>query len=75
MDARRVMAVLAKRLGRYGLTLNPQKTRLVDFRAPWRLGGAFLGERRTRWSPFRYVGDLTYFWARSTGRGAASSET
>jgi group II intron reverse transcriptase/maturase len=33
-DARRVMAVLPKRFGRYGLTLHPTKTRLVDFRRP-----------------------------------------
>jgi RNA-directed DNA polymerase len=33
-DARRVMAVLPKRLGKYGLTLHPQKTRLVEFRRP-----------------------------------------
>ena len=31
-DAKRVLSVLAKRLGRYGLTLHPDKTRLVDFR-------------------------------------------
>jgi group II intron reverse transcriptase/maturase len=33
-DARRVMSVLAKRFARYGLTLHPEKTRLVDFRRP-----------------------------------------
>jgi hypothetical protein len=33
-DARRVMAVLPKRLGKYGLELHPDKTRLVDFRRP-----------------------------------------
>lgn len=38
-DARRVYAVLAKRFGKYGLTLHPEKTRLVDFRSPWRGGG------------------------------------
>jgi RNA-directed DNA polymerase len=31
-DAKRVLAVLAKRLERYGLTLHPDKTRFVDFR-------------------------------------------
>lgn len=31
-DAQRVLAVLAKRLGKYGLQLHPDKTRLVDFR-------------------------------------------
>jgi hypothetical protein len=31
-DAERVLAVLGKRLGRFGLQLHPDKTRLVDFR-------------------------------------------
>lgn len=33
-DARRVLAVLPKRLGRFGLTLHPEKTRLVDMCRP-----------------------------------------
>jgi RNA-directed DNA polymerase len=33
-DARRVLEVLPKRFGRYGLTLHPGKTRLVPFAAP-----------------------------------------
>jgi len=33
-DATRVMEVLHKRLERYGLTLHPDKTRLLDFRRP-----------------------------------------
>ena len=33
-DAQRVMAVLSKRLAKYGLELHPDKTRLVDFRHP-----------------------------------------
>jgi hypothetical protein len=32
LDGRRMLAVLGKRLGRYGLTLHPSKTRYVDFR-------------------------------------------
>jgi RNA-directed DNA polymerase len=31
-DARRILAVLPKRFGRFGLSLHPDKTRLVDFR-------------------------------------------
>jgi len=39
-DARRVLEVLAKRLQRYGLTLHPEKTRLVPFvRPPARSSG------------------------------------
>jgi hypothetical protein len=33
-DARRVMAVLGKRFEKYGLTIHPEKTRLVPFRRP-----------------------------------------
>jgi group II intron reverse transcriptase/maturase len=33
-DARRVFDVLPKRFGRYGLTLHPNKTRMIDFRKP-----------------------------------------
>jgi RNA-directed DNA polymerase len=33
-DARRVMDVLPKRFGKYGLTLHPEKTRLVKFQSP-----------------------------------------
>lgn len=33
-DARRIMLVLEKRLARYGLELNRDKTRVVDFRRP-----------------------------------------
>ncbi|GAC1355179.1 MAG: group II intron reverse transcriptase/maturase [Polyangiales bacterium] len=33
-DARRVMDVLPKRFGKYGLTLHPEKTKLVAFRRP-----------------------------------------
>ena len=33
-DARRVMAVLGKRLGRFGLALHPDKTRLLPFGRP-----------------------------------------
>ena len=33
-DARRVLGVLAKRLGKYGLRLHPEKTRIVEFCSP-----------------------------------------
>jgi RNA-directed DNA polymerase len=39
VDAERVLAVLPKRFGRYGLTLHPDKTRLVPFRRPDRDDG------------------------------------
>ena len=33
-DARRVMEVLPKRFGKFGLTLHPEKTRLINFQKP-----------------------------------------
>ena len=36
-DARRFMDVLPKRFAKYGLTLHPEKTRLVEFRRPPRV--------------------------------------
>jgi RNA-directed DNA polymerase len=38
-DAERVLEVLPKRFGKYGLTLHPDKTRLVPFHRPGRLDG------------------------------------
>ena len=60
-DARRVMAVLPKRFGKYGLTIHPDKTRLVPFRKPE-------GERKPLKpqgpGTFDFLG-FTHFWARS----------
>jgi RNA-directed DNA polymerase len=55
MDARRVMAVLAKRFAKYGLTLHPEKTKLIDFRKP--------GNDRKPGS-FDMLG-FTHFWGKS----------
>lgn len=43
-DARRVLEVLPKRFGKYGLSLHPDKTRLVDFRRPDRFAPSGAGE-------------------------------
>ncbi len=61
VDAQRVLAVLGKRLERYGLTLHPDKTRLVDFR-PKRAEGARHPE--TGGTTFDFLG-LTHVWGRS----------
>ena len=45
-DARRVIDVLPKRFAKYGLTLHPDKTRLVDFRRPDRRDSARPTARR-----------------------------
>ena len=57
-DARRVMDVLPKRFGEYGLTLHPDKTRLIDFRPP--TGGDDPPEGRS----FDLLG-FRHFWDKS----------
>ena len=60
-DARRVMAVLPKRFGKYGLTIHPDKTRRVPFRKPQ---GARKGPDSGGSGTFDFLG-FTHFWARS----------
>jgi RNA-directed DNA polymerase len=59
-DAKRVLEVLGKRLGRYGLTLHPDKTRFIDFR-PQRRGGTHADCKDP---PFDFLG-FTHTWGRS----------
>jgi RNA-directed DNA polymerase len=62
-DARRVLEVLPKRFGRYGLTIHPDKTRLVPFRRP---GRASRGGSVPPGGPgtFDFLG-FTHYWGRS----------
>jgi group II intron reverse transcriptase/maturase len=62
-DARRVLDVLPKRLGKYGLTIHPEKTRLVRFERPGRTPGTGSPEGRPAES-FDFLG-FTHFWSRS----------
>jgi RNA-directed DNA polymerase len=57
-DARRVMEVLPKRFGKYGLTVHPEKTRLIRFRKP----GSPTGRKGS--SSFNFLG-FTHYWGRS----------
>lgn len=62
-DAERVIEVLGKRMGRFGLTLHPDKTRLLPFRRP-------PAQQESRKGPatFDFLG-FTLYWARAkTGR-------
>jgi RNA-directed DNA polymerase len=59
-DAKRVLEVLGKRLGRYGLVLHPDKTRFIDFR-PERHGGTHLDCKEP---PFDFLG-FTHTWGKS----------
>jgi RNA-directed DNA polymerase len=72
-DAKRVFEVLPKRFGKYGLTLHPEKTRLVKFtRPPWDPpSGGDHGGRGT----FDFLG-FTHYWARSrAGRPVVKRRT
>ncbi len=59
-DAKRVWDVLPKRFGRFGLTLHPDKTRIIPFTRPTRRGGENPGT-------FDLLG-FTHFWG-STLKG------
>ncbi len=56
-DAERVMRVLPKRLGRFGLTLHSEKTRLVEFTKP-------KGDGKGPRGRFDFLG-FTHYWGRS----------
>ena len=62
-DARRAMEVLPKRLGRYGLTVHPEKTRLIRFIHPKALKGGLRTERQ--WEAFDFLG-FTHYWGLSS---------
>jgi group II intron reverse transcriptase/maturase len=62
-DAQAVMEVLPKRMAKYGLTLHPDKTRLLPFRRPPKEQDGGKGE-----ATFDFVG-FTFYWGRArTGR-------
>lgn len=61
LAAKRMLAVLGKRLGRYGLTLHPDKTRFIDFRFK-RPGGAC--HPATNGTAFDFLG-FTHVWGMS----------
>jgi group II intron reverse transcriptase/maturase len=61
-DAERVMAVLPKRMGRFGLTLHPDKTRLLHFGRPRK------GEDRRCPVTFDFLG-FTHYWRKTRGGG------
>ncbi|WP_437723382.1 group II intron reverse transcriptase/maturase [Sorangium sp. So ce861] len=63
-DARRVMAVLPKRFGKYGLTLHPEKTRLIEFRRPDRRAPPVRVGASPRPGTFELLG-FTHYWGRS----------
>jgi RNA-directed DNA polymerase len=63
-DARRVLEVLPKRFGKYGLTLHPDKTRLVPFQRPPQQDTARDSSGKVEPGTFDLLG-FTHFWGRS----------
>ena len=63
-DARRVLGVLPKRFGKYGLTIHPDKTRLVPFARPGRRPPAAGPEAEAAGESFDFLG-FTHYWSRS----------
>jgi RNA-directed DNA polymerase len=63
-DARRVLEVLPKRFGKYGLSLHPDKTRLVRFEQPGRKTGPGRTQPHEEPKSFDFLG-FTHFWERS----------
>ena len=62
-DADRVLEVLAKRVGKYGLQLHPDKTKLVDFRAQKKPATA-IGATTALATTFNFLGFL-HVWGKS----------
>jgi len=69
-DARRVMEVLPKRFGKYGLTLHPDKTRLIPFRRPPQEAGGGKDNGPGRPGTFDLLG-FTHYWGRTRRGGWA----
>jgi len=75
-DAERVMNVIPKRFGKYGLAVHPDKTKLIDFRAPYHYerrreeklngGGNGVGKPET----FDLLG-FTHYWGKTLKGGWA----
>jgi RNA-directed DNA polymerase len=69
-DARRVLAVLPKRFGKYRLSLHPEKTRLVDFRRPGQSKSDQRVAEERGPGVFDFLG-FTHYWGRTRRGGWA----
>lgn len=63
-DARRVQAVIGKRFARYGLTLHPEKTRMVPFRCPRSRRPPKGTDDDPKPGSFDFLG-FTHYWGRA----------
>jgi RNA-directed DNA polymerase len=67
-DARRILEVLPKRMSKYGLTVHPEKTRLVRFQPSLASNSETAERDPTEPTTFDFLG-FTHYWGRSQ-RGA-----
>jgi group II intron reverse transcriptase/maturase len=67
-DARRIMEVLPKRMSKYGLTVHPEKTRLIRFQPPETAGSEAAGRESPSAQTFDFLG-FTHYWGRSQRGG------
>jgi RNA-directed DNA polymerase len=70
VDARRVMEVLPKRFGKYGLTVHPEKTRLVPFHRPSTKAGDAKDDPNQGPGTFDLLG-FTHYWGKTRRGGWA----
>lgn len=69
-DARRVLEVLPKRFGKYGLAIHPDKTRLVPFHCPPSKADGDKDDQNARPGTFDLLG-FTHYWGRTRRGGWA----
>jgi RNA-directed DNA polymerase len=67
-DAQRVLEVLPKRMGKYGLTVHPEKTRLVRFTPPDDDDSASTVRKPSESRTFDFLG-FTHYWDRTRQGG------
>jgi RNA-directed DNA polymerase len=67
-DARRIMEVLPKRMSKYGLTVHPEKTRLIRFQPPVTVRFEAKGAETSAPQTFDFLG-FTHDWGRSRRGG------
>jgi hypothetical protein len=63
-DARRILEVLPKRMSKYGLTVHPEKTRLVRFQPPQTHDSETKDREPPEPTTFDFLG-FTHYWGKS----------
>jgi group II intron reverse transcriptase/maturase len=71
-DAQRVMDVLPKRFAKYGLTVHPEKTKIVRFTRPHR---DTAGSSQQQWESFNFLGFAHYWGCSRKGNWVVKKKT